>query len=130
MRHYPPAILDRKIRFALVGCGRIAQNHLGAMREHADRCELVGVCDVRKDRADAAAARFAVPAFYDAPLMLRSLKPDLVSVTTGGIEYGSDHHEPTIQALDAGCHVLGEKPICNDIAIVVKADNIDSKNAM
>ena len=43
MRHYPPPILDRKIRFALVGCGRIARNHMNAMREHADRCELAGV---------------------------------------------------------------------------------------
>ena len=36
-------------------------------------------------------------------------------VATGGEEYGSDHHLPTIQALEAGCHVLGEKPISNDI---------------
>ena len=46
MRNYPPAIVDRKIRFALVGCGRIAKNHFGAIAEHRDRCELVGVCDI------------------------------------------------------------------------------------
>ena len=46
----------------------------------------------------------------------RALKPDLCSVATGGYEYGSDHYLPTLQALDAGCHVLCEKPICNDIA--------------
>ncbi|MDQ3439572.1 MAG: Gfo/Idh/MocA family oxidoreductase, partial [Planctomycetota bacterium] len=53
------------------------------------------------------------------------LKPDVVSVTTGGHEYGSDHYEPTMMALDAGCHVLGEKPISNEIhhadEMVVKA---------
>ena len=40
----------------------------------------------------------------------------MVSVATGGEEYGSDHYEPTMQALEAGLHVLGEKPICNEIA--------------
>jgi predicted dehydrogenase len=78
--------------------------------------ELVGVCDIIPERADAAADRLGVPGFYRAGQMLAALQPDLVSVTTGGYEYGSDHYEPTIQALEAGCHVLGEKPISNDIA--------------
>ena len=47
--------------------------------------------------------------------MLQHAKPDLVSVTTGGYEYSSDHYEPTMQALRAGCHVLGEKPISNEL---------------
>jgi predicted dehydrogenase len=41
---------------------------------------------------------------------------DLCSVATGGEEYGSEHYEPTMQALGAGCHVLCEKPISNEIA--------------
>ena len=77
--------------------------------------ELVAVCDRNRDRADAAAGRLGVPAFYDAQDMLASIQPTLVGVTTGGVEYGSDHYEPTMQALEAGCHVLGEKPICNEI---------------
>jgi predicted dehydrogenase len=77
--------------------------------------ELVGVCDRDHERADAAAARLGVPAFYDAQRMLMALSPDLCSVTTSGHENGSDHYEPTIQALDFGCHVLGEKPISNEV---------------
>jgi predicted dehydrogenase len=57
--------------------------------------------------------------------MLRGLAPDVCIVATGGAEYGSDHFAPTMQALEAGCHVLGEKPISNDIgeaeAMVAKA---------
>jgi predicted dehydrogenase len=78
--------------------------------------ELVAVCDINHQRADEAAAALGVPAFYDVQDMLDSVKPDLCSVATGGYEYGSDHYLPTMQALRAGCHVLVEKPICNEIA--------------
>jgi predicted dehydrogenase len=77
--------------------------------------ELVGICDILKDRADDASRRLGAPAFYDAQKMLDALRPDVCSITTGGYEYGSDHYEPTLLALEAGCHVLGEKPICNEI---------------
>jgi predicted dehydrogenase len=95
--------------------GPIGNLHADLYREDA-LSELVGVCDIRQDRADAAARRLGVPAFYDARKMLAALAPDVASVATGGVEYGSDHFEPTIQALDANCHVLCEKPICNNVA--------------
>ena len=41
----PSVIRDRKLRLALVGCGRIAQNHFAALKQHASRAELVAVCD-------------------------------------------------------------------------------------
>ena len=83
------------------------------MLQADELAELAGVCDRLRERADAAAACFGVPAFYDVETMLRTLAPDVAHVTTGGVEYGSDHYEPTMQALEAGCHVLGEKPISN-----------------
>jgi predicted dehydrogenase len=94
--------------------GPIGNRHADIYRE-GPRAELVGVCDLRRDRAEAAGQRLGVPYFLDAPGMLAALKPDVVSVTTGGVEYGSDHYEPTLQALASGAHVLCEKPICNDI---------------
>lgn len=103
------------LRVAVIGMGPIGNRHADIYKADA-LAELVGVCDIRKDRADAAAKRLGVPGFYDAAKMLATLKPDLCSITTGGVEYGSDHFEPTMQALEAGCHVLGEKPICNEIA--------------
>jgi predicted dehydrogenase len=77
--------------------------------------ELVGVCDWDKTRADAGAAKFGTRAFYDVQQMLETLQPDICSVTTGGKEYGSEHYLPTMQALEFGCHVLGEKPISNEV---------------
>ncbi|MAS32702.1 MAG: oxidoreductase [Anaerolineaceae bacterium] len=102
------------LRVGVIGLGPIGNRHSDLYKVDP-LAELVGVCDRNKERADAAAARLGVPAFYDAQKMLDTLKPDVVSVTTGGEEYGSDHYEPTIQALEAGCHVLGEKPISNVI---------------
>ncbi|MCE5219458.1 Gfo/Idh/MocA family oxidoreductase [bacterium] len=102
-------------RVCVIGLGPIGNRHADLHRENP-LAELVGVCDILKDRADAASERLGVPAFYDVPTMLEALKPDLCSVATGGEEYGSDHCLPTCQALEAGCHVLCEKPISNDIA--------------
>jgi predicted dehydrogenase len=103
------------LKVCVIGMGPIGNRHAKLYQENS-LSELVGVCDIRADRADAAAKELGVPRFLDAQEMLRKLKPDLCSITTGGYEYGSDHHAPTIQALDAGCHVLCEKPISYDIA--------------
>ncbi len=103
------------LRVAIIGLGPIGNVHARHYGEHPD-CELVGVCDILPERADAAAARFGALPFYDAAEMLRTVKPDICGVCTGGHEYGSDHYAPTMQALEAGCHVLGEKPISNDVA--------------
>ncbi len=103
------------LRVCVIGMGPIGNRHARLYRENP-LAELAGVCDIVRERADQAAQRLGVPAFYDAAEMLRALAPDLCSVTTGGYEYGSDHYLPTMQALDAGCHVLCEKPISNEIA--------------
>ncbi len=56
MLSYPPPVTDRKIRFALAGCGRIARNHFAALREHDDRCALMGVCDIDQSLLEEAVA--------------------------------------------------------------------------
>jgi predicted dehydrogenase len=101
-------------RVAVIGLGPIGTRHATLYHED-DMADLVGVCDLQRQRADAAAARFGVPAFYDVDEMLRALAPDICSVATGGYEYGSDHYLPAMMALEAGCHVLCEKPIANEI---------------
>jgi len=102
------------LRTAVIGLGPIGNRHADMYRDD-ELAQLVGVCDKNRERADAAAARLGVPAFYDVGSMLDALSPDVVSVATAGFENGSDHYEPTIQALEFGCHVLGEKPISNEV---------------
>jgi len=103
------------LRVCVIGMGPIGNRHADIYR--ADPlADLVAVCDRIPKRADEAAARLGVPGFYTAEELLSRLAPDLASVATGGYEYGSDHCEPTLQALEAGCHVLCEKPISNSIS--------------
>lgn len=102
------------VRVAVIGLGNIGNLH-SRIYQSDDLAELVGVCDRIPERARAAGALYGVPVFTDAEEMLSALKPEVVSVATGGYEYSSDHYEPTMQALAHGCHVLCEKPICNDL---------------
>ena len=94
----------------MIGLGPIGNRHSKLYNRRYDLAELVGVCDIIKEKADAACQKYMVPPLFTmSETMLKELQPDVVSVTTGGYENSSDHYEPTIQALSAGCNVLGEK---------------------
>jgi UDP-N-acetyl-2-amino-2-deoxyglucuronate dehydrogenase len=107
MRHYSAPIQDRKIRFALVGCGRIANNHFDALRQHHERAELVGVCDVDPRALDRAVGLTGAEGYASLEGMLRRVDADVVVVTTpSGL-----HPEQTIQIAASGRHVMTEKPM-------------------
>lgn len=107
MRNYPPAIVDRKVRFALVGCGRISANHIGAIRQHHERCELAAVCDVNPRALDEAAGNSGAEAYSSLEQMLARCDADAVIVATpSGL-----HPEQAIQIARAGRHVITEKPM-------------------
>lgn len=98
----------------IIGCGGIGNTH--ARQYSADGlCRLVAVCDILRDRADATARRFGVRAYYDVAEMLRSERLDAVSVASAGKDNGGDHYLPARQCLEAGLHVLVEKPISDDL---------------
>ena len=102
-------------RVGVIGLGPIG-NRYASIYAAMENAELVGVCDVDRERADATAARLGVRAFYSVQEMLGEAELHMASVATGGEEYGSDHYQPTVEALEGGLHVLCEKPISNEIA--------------
>ena len=103
------------LRVAVVGLGGIGRTHAGVYDKHPD-AQLVAVCDVAKERAEAAAARFGARAFASVRDMLESgIAVDAASVCTRGVENGGDHYQPTMELLRAGIPVLGEKPISNNL---------------
>jgi len=107
MRQFSPAVTDRKLRFALVGCGRIARNHFGALAQHANRCELVAVCDVDATALDRAAADTGATPFDNLDHMLERSDIDACIITTpSGL-----HPDQAVRVARAGRHVITEKPM-------------------
>ncbi|WP_135547351.1 Gfo/Idh/MocA family protein [Paenibacillus cymbidii] len=104
------------LKVGIVGVGNIGSIHAGVYKDNPNT-EIVAVCDIVKEKADAAAAKFGGQAFYSVQEMLASgIKLDAVSVATKGEENGGEHYAPTMELLRAGIPVLGEKPISNKIA--------------
>ena len=100
-------IKDRKIKAALVGCGRIANNHFSAIEKHSERIQLVDVCDINLEALQQAVARTNVRAHQSFSKMLETSDADLVILTTpSGL-----HPDQAIQAARAGKHVMTEKPM-------------------
>ncbi|HTE24091.1 Gfo/Idh/MocA family protein [Flavitalea sp.] len=94
-----------KIRFGIIGCGRISQTHARYMHEWG---ELVAVCDIIKDRATTLGEVYSTRVFDNHHEMLASVPDlDLISVCTpNGL-----HASHSIDALKCGFHVLCEKPM-------------------
>ncbi|HET7471159.1 MAG TPA: Gfo/Idh/MocA family oxidoreductase [Gemmatimonadales bacterium] len=102
-----PFVRDRKIRFALVGCGRISGNHFDALDRHKDRAELVAVCDIDPEALAKAEARTKAPGFRTLDALLAGSDPDIVILSTpSGL-----HADQAIQVAATGRHVMTEKPM-------------------
>jgi UDP-N-acetyl-2-amino-2-deoxyglucuronate dehydrogenase len=103
----PMTIIGRKIRVAVVGCGRIAKNHFSALRAHSDDFELVGVCDSDPGRKTEAASQHGVHGYTTMRELLRDSDADVIVLATpSGL-----HARQAIEAAQAGRHVVTEKPM-------------------
>lgn len=107
MRYFSPPIINRKIRFGLVGCGRVAKNHFSALRLLGDHAELVGVCDIDPQALKEASNLTDAVLYSDLNSMLRKAELDIVVLATpSGL-----HSEQAIEIAGAGLHVMTEKPM-------------------
>ena len=97
------------IKVALIGAGMIVNSaHIPAYRHRADIFQLSAVFDAFEPSAKTTAENNGIPLWYtDAKKMLDEVKPDLVSVCVPN----AFHKEYVMLALNAGCHVLCEKPL-------------------
>lgn len=102
-----PPIRDRKVRFALVGCGRIAQNHFEAMAKHGERCELTDVCDIDPQALAAAVQKTGARGHASYTAMLAATQADCIVLTTpSGL-----HPTQAMEAARGGFDVMTEKPM-------------------
>lgn len=95
------------LKVALVGCGKTADMHVLGIRRITPT-QIVAVCDVELIMAEQLASRHGIPKCYsDFDQMLSVEKPDVVHVATPP----QSHFSLASSALDAGCHLLIEKPL-------------------
>ncbi len=101
--------MAKKLKIGLIGTGGICRGcHIPGYQSIPDECEIVWACDVDADLAKQVAADHNIPnVTHDYHDVLKDKSVDAVSVTTPN-KY---HKQPTIDALNAGKHVLCEKPL-------------------
>lgn len=94
------------INVAVIGAGAMGKNHARVYSELPD-AHLVGVCDADEKTAEAAGRQFGAPAFTSYHELFEKARPEAVSVAVPT----ALHHQVASAALDAGIHVLVEKPV-------------------
>lgn len=104
------------MKYALIGCGRIAVNHIkAALNNHL---EIAAVCDVKPEAMEALLSKFGlekeagIRRYTDYRELLAAEKPRLASIAT---ESGS-HAEIALACIDAGVNVIIEKPMAMSIS--------------
>ena len=106
MRHYS-SIENRKIRIAIVGCGRIAKNHFASIAKYPNDYVLIAVCDNDKQALSSAQTEHQVTGYLSLTELLANEQLDAISLCTpSGI-----HPEQAIEVAEAGIHVISEKPM-------------------
>ena len=114
-----------KLKIAIVGTGSISHSHIHGYLLNPD-VELYAFCDINEERVKMMGEKYGVKRLYtDEATMLRELPEiDAVSVCT----WNSQHAPCTIMALNAGKHVLCEKPMATCAADAVKMKEAAEKN--
>ena len=101
---------DRKIRVAIVGCGRIAKKHFEAINSHDENLELVSLCDIDTNCLESNNKKLALPTYLDLDEMMKTEDLDLVVLCTpSGL-----HAQQTELVAQYGVNVVTEKPMATN----------------
>ena len=108
------------MKYALIGCGKVAVKHLRAALDQRRELEIAALVDTRPEAADSlirsckipAAVRAKIRIYTDYQAMLDEIRPDLVAITTPS----GSHFAVAGAAIAAGAHVLVEKPLTLSLA--------------
>lgn len=102
-----------KMKYALIGCGRISPNHIAAAKKN--RLEFTGICDTDDRMLTDRVTKYGldhVRPYHDYHEMLYKEKPELVAIATSS----GSHAAIALDCLDAGCNLIIEKPVALSIA--------------
>ncbi|WP_027092447.1 Gfo/Idh/MocA family protein [Cohnella thermotolerans] len=113
-----------KLNVAVIGAGSISEAHLNAYKQNPET-NLYAVCDLNADRARAKADKHGAAKVYaDYRELLADPAVDAVSVCT----WNNSHAEISIAALEAGKHVLVEKPLCKTVEEALRVEEAVRKS--
>lgn len=100
----------QQVRAAIIGCGNVAHIHAKAL-QNIKESELVAVHSRSQERAAVFAGQYGARAFTSVSDMIATAKVDVVIICTAH----PDHRSPAVEALNAGAHVLVEKPLASSL---------------
>jgi UDP-N-acetyl-2-amino-2-deoxyglucuronate dehydrogenase len=107
--------MTEQLRFGIVGCGVIGALHAKAIRS-LPTAQLVSVVDVIPERAQKLAQEYSVTPYVDAQEMYAKEHLDVATICTPSGMHGAH----AIEAMQAGCHVIVEKPMEINLATIEK----------
>lgn len=105
--------VSRTLKVGVVGCGNVGTIHAQAYLNNPS-VEFVGMCDLSEERLRARTGKLHVPAYGSIAALIEKGKPELVSVVVRDSALAG----PVEECLEAGVHVLSEKPISFDPAVI------------
>ena len=101
------SVINRKIRTAIVGCGRISKNHFESLEKHQDNMELISICDIQQTILSTHEKKYNVKGYLDLKDMLEKEDLDLVVICTpSGV-----HANQTEICAKHSVNVMTEKPM-------------------
>jgi predicted dehydrogenase len=114
----------KPVQIAVIGTGSISSSHLDSYKNNPD-VNIYAVCDLNKDRAQAAADKYGAEKVYtDYRELLANASIGAVSICT----WNNMHAEISIAALEAGKHVLVEKPLCRTVEEALRVQEAVEKS--
>ena len=119
----------QKLKVAVIGCGSIARNRHLIEYKNNDAVEIVAVCDIVEERATEMASEYNAKSYTSYEELLKNEELDAVSVCLPNYL----HAPVSIAALNAGCHVLCEKPMATskeEAEDMIKAATTANKKLM
>lgn len=124
----------RKLKYALIGCGRISNKHIQAIVANKNKFLPIACADIILDKAQNAAAKIEkyfqgikIKTYSSYEKMLENEKLDIVAIAT----FSGNHAEIALRALDYDINVICEKPMALSTEdcdkIIEKEENTDAK---
>jgi len=112
-----------KVKVGVIGTGGISDCHLEAYRQNPF-AEIVALCDLNLERAKSKAIKYEAQATFQDYRELLELPIDAISICT----WNNTHAEIAIAALNAGKHVLVEKPLCQTVEQALRVEEAVRRN--